>query len=619
MIKKELLCFILYATIIGTLIPAFVVAEASDVPFANEPFDVNNIPEPVPPPKEVRDFFDLSPFYQQWINVAGFPVLASADASPYALKETAWVIWQMIGHRKDILKAIAQERRRLSVLSINESLGDLPEYDHNSPLAIFGAHTRDVAWNGATAAEENLFWSHCDYCYSFLVHEFAHAIHGGLEIINPTFDNRLNAAYNAAIVQGLWKDAYSATNRGEYWAEGAGSWFNAAWDLNPIKTREDLKAYDPRLANLFIEIFGDGDWRHTMPAKRMHLPHLQGFDPQEAFRLDGLPLWAIKQQKLEQQLRDPNSDGDGKWVRLKLYHPSMRENLIESSTRGNYTHIVWVKLIRSEISFYELDAYGNENWVYTATTKEYFDLGTRAGVVWLMKDHNGEDLALFRAEERVGRVLITPTLHLITPGLSKISGDNESGVPGAVLANPFVVEVRDENGSVLEGISVMFTVTTGNGTLSVNHTTTDENGRAESTLTLGPNLGTTTVEVSATGIGETVAFKVVAVAAVDIPDANLRAAIETARGKAPGESITGADMAMLPRLDARNEGISDLTGLEHATNLTELYLGAEHIEGEGWLNSNSVSNLSPLAGLTNLTRLGLRDNTISDLFRLLEA
>ncbi len=471
-----------------------------EVPFATTPFDINNIPEPVPPPPAVRDFFDLDPFYQQWINAAGFPVLASADVNPYALKETAWVIWQMIGHRKDILKAIAQERRRLSVLSINESLGDLPEYDHNRPLAIFGAYTRDVAWNGATAAEENLFWSHCDYCYSFLVHEFAHAIHGGLKIINPTFDNRLNAAYNAAIAQGLWKDAYSATNRDEYWAEGAGSWFNAAWDLNPIKTREDLKVYDPRLANLFIEIFGDGDWRHTMPAKRMHLPHLQGFDPQEAFRLDGLPLWAIKQQKLEQQLRDPNSDGDGKWVRLKLYHPSMRENLIGSSTRGNYTHVVWVKLIRSEISFYELDAYGNENWVYTATTKEYFDLGTRAGVVWLMKDHNGEDVALFRAEEKVGRVLITPTLQLITPGLSKISGDNQAGVSGALLANPFVIEVRDENGSVLKGISVTFTVTTGDGTLNTTHTTTDENGRAKSTLTLGPNLGTNTVEVSAAGI-----------------------------------------------------------------------------------------------------------------------
>ena len=63
-----------------------------EVPFVNIPFDVNNIPEPVPPPKEVRDFFELDPFYQQWINVGGFPVLTSAEVSPYAVKEAAWTI-----------------------------------------------------------------------------------------------------------------------------------------------------------------------------------------------------------------------------------------------------------------------------------------------------------------------------------------------------------------------------------------------------------------------------------------------------------------------------------------------------------------------------------------------
>ena len=59
---------------------------------------------------------------------------------------------------------------------------------------------------------------------------------------------------------------------------------------------------------------------------------------------------------------------------------------------------------------------------------------------------------------------------------------------------------------MLEGISVTFTVTAGGGTLSVTLTTTDSNGRAESTLTLGPNLGTNTVSVSAAGIESTLAF-----------------------------------------------------------------------------------------------------------------
>ena len=48
-----------------------------------------NIPEPSPPPDFVRKGYNLDPFYQQWIDVEGFPVLASANVSPYALKEAA--------------------------------------------------------------------------------------------------------------------------------------------------------------------------------------------------------------------------------------------------------------------------------------------------------------------------------------------------------------------------------------------------------------------------------------------------------------------------------------------------------------------------------------------------
>ena len=274
-----------------------------EVPFESVPFDINNIPEPVPLPTTVRDFFDLTPFYQQWISVGGFPVLASAEVNPYALKEAAWVTWQMIGHRPDILKALAQDRQRLSVLSVNESLGDLPEYDLNSPLGFFWAGARDIVCcgNTTTAAEEVLFCQESDYCYSFLIHEFAHTIHiFGLDTIDPTFDGRLKIAYDVAMAKGLWKGTYAASNKEEYWAEGVGSWFNAAYSLNPVKTRDALKAYDPSLALLIAEIFGDGDWRYTPPATRMHLPHLQGFNPQEAFRFDGLPLWAIRGLELEE-------------------------------------------------------------------------------------------------------------------------------------------------------------------------------------------------------------------------------------------------------------------------------------------------------------------------------
>ena len=198
--------------------------------------------------------------------------------------------------------------------------------------------------------------------------------------------------------------------------------------------------------------------------------------------------------------------------------------------------------------------------------------------------------------------------------LMKISGDNQTGLPNTPLLVPFVVEVWDVNlRRPRREISVMFTVIAGGGTLSVTHTTTDDKGRAESTLTLGANLEANIVSVSAAGIEQTVTFTAVAGAAVDIPDQNLRAAIENVLGKRSGTPIAPSEMATLTRLEAKNANISDLTGLEHATNLTNLLLGQTHVEGVGWINSNSVSDLSPLSGLTNLTGLWLERNAFTDI------
>ena len=89
------------------------------------------------------------------------------------------------------------------------------------------------------------------------------------------------------------------------------------------------------------------------------------------------------------------------------------------------------------------------------------------------------------------------------------------------------------------------------------------------------------------------------------PTANLRAAIETALGKASGDPISQDELGRLTYLNASGANISDLTGLEGATNLRELLL-----------HGNSVSDISALAGLTNLTWLTLGWNSVSDISAL---
>ena len=94
----------------------------------------------------------------------------------------------------------------------------------------------------------------------------------------------------------------------------------------------------------------------------------------------------------------------------------------------------------------------------------------------------------------------------IAKTLEIVAGDEQKGLPGSTLDKPFAVEVRDQSDKPLPDVEVAFRVNSGGGTLSITNTTTDSSGRAESVLTLGPDPGTNTVEVTVTGIQEKQTF-----------------------------------------------------------------------------------------------------------------
>ncbi|MBL7186966.1 MAG: leucine-rich repeat domain-containing protein, partial [Phycisphaerae bacterium] len=89
---------------------------------------------------------------------------------------------------------------------------------------------------------------------------------------------------------------------------------------------------------------------------------------------------------------------------------------------------------------------------------------------------------------------------------------------------------------------------------------------------------------------------------VNFADANLKTAVEAALGVV---DPTTTDMLGLSSLNASSLGITNLTGLEYATNLSSLSL-----------YRNQISDLSPLGGLTNLTYLALSENQISSISTL---
>ena len=80
---------------------------------------------------------------------------------------------------------------------------------------------------------------------------------------------------------------------------------------------------------------------------------------------------------------------------------------------------------------------------------------------------------------------------------------------------------------------------------------------------------------------------------INIPDPALEAVIRAKLNKPTGDLIK-SDLEGLLELDASNKKISNITGLEYAVNLQELNLT--------W---NDISDISPLAGLTNLKTLYL--------------
>jgi len=78
------------------------------------------------------------------------------------------------------------------------------------------------------------------------------------------------------------------------------------------------------------------------------------------------------------------------------------------------------------------------------------------------------------------------------------------------------------------------------------------------------------------------------------------------------------DMVFLKEFNAPGRGISDLTGLEYATNLTSLNLG-ELFYYWDWppeLRTNQIQDISPLAGLTSLKSLDLSSNQIDEISAL---
>jgi hypothetical protein len=242
----------------------------------------------------------LAPFYAKYTSASGFPIVGSAKVSDHAIKETAFLIDRMLAHRPDVREALIRSKARCAVMAYNERTTDIPEHSDLKPREYWNVRARGLGAMpirpAVSCAEENLLGYPGDPYSSenILIHEFGHTIHEmGLRVADPTFEPRLRKAYDAAKKAGLWKGTYAGTNLHEYWAEGVQSWFdtNRQNDSqhNHVDTREEVKAFDPPLAALLKEVFGDEAWRYRRPEQRTDKAHLAGYDAGRAPRFQWEP------------------------------------------------------------------------------------------------------------------------------------------------------------------------------------------------------------------------------------------------------------------------------------------------------------------------------------------
>ncbi len=367
-----------------------------------------------PVPEALRVEFQLAPFYKKFVSAGGVPIVASEKVSDHALLEALFLVEQMIGQRHDLLTGIAKSRVRLAIMAPDEYTTDIPEHADLQPKIFWDWRARGLGATNIRPAvscgEENLLGLSGDpySTENILIHEFGHVIHEhGMSAVDPTFDERLRAAFDAAQRDGLWRDKYADTNRMEYWAEGVQSWFDTNrendFEHNAINTRAELKSYDPRLAALLTEVFADGDWRYTPPAKRAPpSPHLAGFDIGKA------PRFAWPEHL--RAARDRYLDGDESMApadtaSLAPLAPDARADW-RSPDGGKPTTLYFQNASAGTVRLDWIDFEASAKNYYTLRQGEHAVSSTFAGHVWRATDASGTVLGYFIASEAPSRAVV---------------------------------------------------------------------------------------------------------------------------------------------------------------------------------------------------------------------
>lgn len=370
--------------------------------------------EVTPVPEGVRGEFQLAEHYQKFTSAGGLPIVGSAKVRDAALLEARFLILQMLGHRPEILDAMAKNKVRFAIMAASEFTTDIPEHSDLSPKLYWDKRARGL---GATrtrpavsCGEENLLCLPGDpyAAENILIHEFAHAVHQmGVNSLDKTFQGRLQKAFDDAAKAGLWKNKYAGTNPSEYFAEGAQSWFDTNrendFDHNHVNTRAELKAHDPGLAKLCEEVFGDREWRYARPAARQPAsPHFAGFDAAKAGRFawpKELTEWQEKFRRGEVTMAPASA------LALAPHAPDAKPEW-RSTAGGPRAELYFQNARKEPVLLFWVDNEGAAHYRGKLRAAEHTRMTSFAGHLFRVTDERTNALHYFIAGEKAGSAVI---------------------------------------------------------------------------------------------------------------------------------------------------------------------------------------------------------------------
>ena len=183
-----------------------------------------------PPPPSLG----LELFFQKYLEVDGVVVAAPSEVPDEKMNQGGEIITGVLAGRPDLLETLAANDARIEFFGYWGEAGD---------------------GSGLWEAEVTQYDPNCGH----FLQEFAHLIRNALEEQpeGEAFRMRLEAVYQAAMEEGLWRGGPASAGVEGYWAETVKHWL---WETLPSSLAADypeLSDFDPEAAKLIEEVLGD--------------------------------------------------------------------------------------------------------------------------------------------------------------------------------------------------------------------------------------------------------------------------------------------------------------------------------------------------------------------------